>query len=291
MTASTDTMQPGQQATPFSGQTANTKPLWAAVGILGVAVLGMGGTLIYNQRTPATPPAAMAPVATVAANAPQLAAPVPAASLAVAAAPAEKPVIDALQPAPVPAPAPVKKVVKHVVKPAPAPAPAHTALTPAPGVAAQGYPSYPSQPPVVAAAPFCAVCGSVESVTPIERSTKPAGVGIGTVAGGVLGAVLGNQVGHGNGRTAATILGAVGGGFAGNAIEGKVRRETVYQVGVRMEDGSRRTLEVAHAPSVGSQVTVQGSTLRTQDGVSYGPKPAAAPVAAQTSAYPENLGR
>ena len=35
---------------------------------------------------------------------------------------------------------------------------------------------------------------------------------MGAVAGGVLGAVLGNQVGHGNGRAAATLLGAVGGG-------------------------------------------------------------------------------
>ena len=111
------------------------------------------------------------------------------------------------------------------------------------------------------------------------------------MAGGVLGAVLGSQVGHGGGRTAATILGAVGGGFAGNAIEGKLRRETVYQVGVRMENGSRRTVEVAHAPGVGSRVTVDGSTLRTQDGVSYSPRPAAAPVAAQAPVSPEYQGR
>ena len=101
---------------------------------------------------------------------------------------------------------------------------------------------------------------------------------MGTVAGGVLGAVLGNQIGHGGGRTAATILGAVGGGFAGNAIEGQMRKETVYQVSVRMEDGSQRVVEVARAPAVGSRVTVDGSTLRTSDGASYGPKPAPAPV-------------
>ena len=285
MTTSADTLQPGQQAAS-PGYTGNTKPLWAAVGILGVAVLGMGGTLIYNQRAPVTP---SVPVATVAAlTAPQLAAPA-AASLNAADDLSEKPVAAPARPAP--APAPAKKVVKHAAKPVPAPGYAGVSPAPAAGAAPNPYPpAYSSHTPV-AAAPVCAVCGSVESVTPIERSSKPPGVGVGTVAGGVLGAVLGNQVGHGNGRTAATILGAVGGGFAGNAIEGKMRRETVYQVGVRMEDGSRRTVEVAHAPSVGSQVTVQGSTLRTQDGVSYGPRPVAVPVAAQTAVYPENQGR
>jgi outer membrane lipoprotein SlyB len=84
------------------------------------------------------------------------------------------------------------------------------------------------------------------------------------VAGGVIGAALGNQVGHGNGRTLATVLGAVGGGFAGHAIEGQVRKETVYQVGVRMEDGSRRTIESATAPSIGSRVTVDGNGLQGQ---------------------------
>ncbi|UUZ70469.1 hypothetical protein LP416_15310 [Polaromonas sp. P2-4] len=71
-------------------------------------------------------------------------------------------------------------------------------------------------------------------------------------------------MGHGNGRAAATILGAVGGGFAGNAIEGQVRKVTVYQVGVRMEDGSHRTMEIAQAPRVGSRVTVEGANLRLQ---------------------------
>ena len=290
MTSSTDTLQPGQQAASsivHAGNTANTKPLWAAVGILGVAVLGMGGTLIYNQRAPVTPSAPVATVAVLTA-APRLAAPA-AASLNAADDLSEKPVAAPASPAPTPAPA--KKVVKHVAKPVPAPAYAGVSPAPAAGAAPNPYPpAYSSHTPV-AAAPVCAVCGSVESVTPIERSSKPPGVGVGTVAGGVLGAVLGNQVGHGNGRTAATILGAVGGGFAGTAIEGRVRRETVYQVGVRMEDGSRRSVEVAHAPSVGSQVTVQGSTLRTPDGVSYSPKPVAAPVAAQAPRSPEYQGR
>jgi outer membrane lipoprotein SlyB len=253
MNTSTETLQPGQQAASAS------KPLWAAVGILGVAVLAMGATMIYQMRNPP------APAAPVALAAPQAAAPAapPAAAAATAADDlAEKPVAAPAKPAPVPA----KKVVKPTPKPVPAPSYAGVAPAPAP---------YPAPAPVA----VCHVCGAVESVTPVERSTKPAGVGIGTVAGGVLGAVLGNQVGHGGGRTAATILGAVGGGFAGNAIEGHVRKETVYQVGVRMEDGSHRLVEVARPPNVGSRVTVEGSVLRTGDGAVYGPKPPPAPAA------------
>ena len=48
MNTSTETLQPGQQASSAS------KPLWAAVGILGVAVLAMGGTMIYQMRNPVT---------------------------------------------------------------------------------------------------------------------------------------------------------------------------------------------------------------------------------------------
>jgi outer membrane lipoprotein SlyB len=257
MNTSNETLQPGQQASSAS------KPLWAAVGILGVAVLAMGGTMIYQMRNPVT----AAPVALAAPQAvPQAAPPMAAASNA-ADDLAEKPVAAPAKPAPVP----TRKVAKPTPKPAPAPSYAGISPAPAP---------YPA-PVAVAPAPVCHVCGAVESVTPVERSTKPAGPGVGAVAGGVLGAVLGNQVGHGGGRTAATILGAVGGGFAGNAIEGHVRKETVYQVGVRMEDGSHRMVEVAHAPSVGSRVTVEGSTLRTQDGASYSPRPAPAPVSMQ----------
>ena len=266
MNSSSDISTPGQQPASVS------KPLWAAVGVLGVAVLGMGGTMIYQMRAP-TPSAA--PVAQIASVAPLKSS---AASASAAGGNAaddliEKPAVAAATPAP--APAPAKKVVKPTPKPAPAPS--YAGASPAPSPYPSSNPSaYPSPRPV-AAAPVCTSCGSIESVTPVTRTTKAPGVGVGTVAGGVLGAVLGNQVGRGNGKTLGTIIGAVGGGFAGNANEGQMRRETVYQVGVRMEDGSRRTVEVAQPPSVGSRVTVEGSSIRTNDGAIYR---APAPVAA-----------
>ena len=258
MNTSTDNLQPGQQTA-----SSNTKPMWAAVGILGVAVLGMGGTMIYQQRTPA-PTVASAPVAQVAMVSPAASATQKAGASANANDDLiEKPATATAKPAP----APAKKIVKATPRPTPAPSP-----NPAPSYsgAAPVYSPYP----VAAATPapvahVCNACGSIESVTPVTRTTKPDGVGVGTVAGGVLGAVLGNQVGQGNGKILGTIIGAVGGGFAGNAIEKNVRKETVYQVGIRMEDGSRRTLETAQAPSVGSKVTVEGTSIRSNDGGVY----------------------
>src|SRR5215469_1425854 len=51
---------------------------------------------------------------------------------------------------------------------------------------------------------------------------------IGTVAGAVVGGVLGHQVGGGTGRDLATIAGAAGGGYAGNRIQKNLQdRDTV----------------------------------------------------------------
>lgn len=260
--------------------TNNTKPLWAAVGILGVAVLSMGGGLIYTQtRPPAQPPAvvAMAPAMTTQTSSAVTPAPVPAVEASkqddLVVAPPKPPVV-VVKPKPKPKP----------IHPAPVPgaAPAITAAAgPAPlatqsaGVAVasasattSGVPSVITEnAPVVSqpvARPVCINCGTIESVTPVER--QGTGSGTGAVAGGVLGAVVGNQIGHGGGRTAATLLGALGGGFAGNAIEKHVKKETVYQVRVRMQDGSTRTVEQASLPAVGTRVTVDNGVLHSPSG-------------------------
>ena len=266
-------------ATMASGQAlsaSGNKPLWAAVGLLSAAVLAMGGTMLYRQGAQSAVTAA--PVAALAAPA------VPAALQRSAVPLASNEVADDLVEKPAAA---VKKVV---VKPVhrPAPAPRYASVSPAPRAASYpsnnpsnnptNYPSsYPTsqpsnqavnqalnQPVAYPQASVCATCGSVESVTAVQRPGKPSPISVGSVAGGVIGAALGNQVGRGNGRTLATVLGAVGGGFAGHAIEGQVRKETVYQVGVRMEDGSRRSVESATAPAVGSRVTVDGNSLQGQ---------------------------
>jgi outer membrane lipoprotein SlyB len=62
------------------------------------------------------------------------------------------------------------------------------------------------------------------------------------------------------------VLGAVGGGFAGNAIEKHVRTVTVYEVGVRMDNGSLRMVETKSAPPIGKPVTLRRGVLRPADG-------------------------
>lgn len=114
---------------------------------------------------------------------------------------------------------------------------------------------------VTAARPAnCAQCGVVESVQAVKVKGEASGVG--AVAGGVLGGVVGNQFGKGNGRTAMTVIGAVGGGVAGHEVEKNVKAKTVFSVRLRMDDGTTRTLQQAQAPAVGSRVQVDGSALR-----------------------------
>ena len=152
-----------------------------------------------------------------------------------------------------------------------APAKEATAVVRAPATALQRAPvvaqaSPKSQQP---RAGSCATCGTVESAVPVERQGKVNGVavgnttiGIGTVAGGVLGGVLGNQVGGGNGKTAMTVLGAAGGAYAGNTVEKNMKKVTLYQMRVRMSDGSVRTIEQASPVAAGSSVLVEGKSLR-----------------------------
>lgn len=110
------------------------------------------------------------------------------------------------------------------------------------------------------AAATCVQCGVVESVQAVK--VKGEGSGVGAVAGGVLGGVVGNQFGSGNGRAAMTVLGAVGGGVAGHEVEKNVKAKTVFNVKLRMDDGTTRTVQQAQAPAVGARVQVEGSTLR-----------------------------
>lgn len=120
-------------------------------------------------------------------------------------------------------------------------------------------PAEPAPPPTAVAD---AHAGTVIRIDPIERTAQPSGAG--AVVGGVLGAVVGHQFGGGTGRTLATAAGAVGGAFAGNAIE-KQRSKTVvgWRVEVRLDNGSTRSFRMASPGTlaVGSRVHVEGSTI------------------------------
>lgn len=233
--------------------TPTNRFLWATVGALGATTLALGAALVqvkHHSAEEVVPAAVLTPAATVAA-----AVPVP-----------ELPVVQAAPVTPA-TPEKAQKVVKAHVKTAQAAPktvakPVHASTEPAVADSLPGRDQ--SWEPVAAAsqpAPkvVCASCGTVETVTPLQREAAPSGAG--AAVGAVLGGVLGNQVGGGSGKTLATIAGIFGGGIAGNAVEKNMKKETVYQVAVRMEDGSLRHIEQSSPASVGARVTLEGNTL------------------------------
>lgn len=108
---------------------------------------------------------------------------------------------------------------------------------------------------------MCQTCGTVESVNLIQVQGE--GGYLGTIGGGVVGAILGNQVGQGNGRTAAQIAGALGGAYAGRALEGKSRASNHYEVVVRMHNGTAQTISFAAEPGfkVGDKVKISAGVI------------------------------
>jgi outer membrane lipoprotein SlyB len=132
-------------------------------------------------------------------------------------------------------------------------------------VAAPSVPTYevssrePAYRVATPAPVICAECGVVETVR--EVAVEPKGSGGGAVAGGVVGGIIGNQIGKGATRDIATILGAVGGAYAGNHIEKTVKEAKRYDVIVRFEDGSTRTFSSDTPPAWQS-----GDRVRLQSG-------------------------
>lgn len=105
----------------------------------------------------------------------------------------------------------------------------------------------------------CADCGVVLAVRAFEREGE--GTMLGAGAGAVIGGLLGNQVGGGSGRAVATVAGAGAGAFAGNEIERNMNKRTVYEVRVRMNDGTQRSFQQSAPPSVRP-----GDKIRITDG-------------------------
>ncbi len=104
----------------------------------------------------------------------------------------------------------------------------------------------PPPPPVVVAA-ICRECAVIEEVREVEKAGQ--GSGAGAVGGAVVGGVLGHQMGGGRGKDIATVLGALGGGLAGNAIEKNAKKTVEYQIVVRYEDGTKGLFTQATPPS------------------------------------------
>jgi len=70
------------------------------------------------------------------------------------------------------------------------------------------------------------VCRDVEVVH--QKAPRDEHRVAGTATGAVLGGLLGNQVGGGNGKKIATVVGAVAGGIAGNKVQQRTQANDTY---------------------------------------------------------------
>jgi outer membrane lipoprotein SlyB len=159
--------------------------------------------------------------------------------------PAEPAVVEPTPPAPA---KPVqKKPVVHKTAPKPATNVAYNDYgTPPPPPPYAQAPAAPVETPRPVAQP-----GNLATVQAV-REVKDAGAStaLGPIAGGIAGAVLGNQIGRGHGsQKVITVLGAAGGAVAGNAIEKQARGTTHWEVDVRRDDGTNETVRSDVAPS------------------------------------------
>jgi outer membrane lipoprotein SlyB len=104
----------------------------------------------------------------------------------------------------------------------------------------------------------CTNCGKVEQIRVSESSDWKKYAA--PVGGAVVGGVIGNQFGGGSGRTLLTVAGAIGGGLLGHKVESG-SRDKIYEVIVRMDDGSYRTVTYKSPPPVRD-----GDRVRLRDG-------------------------
>ena len=229
-------------------QKAKLHPLLsiAAISVTVFSLVGIGavtGLLPHSSadRTASAPPVAAPSAAT--------------AELVQAAA------ADPVQVPPTPRPV-VRKAAAHKPAPVKVAAVAAPALAAPAPVAAEPVPAAPA-PVAAAPRPACPDCGTVENFRQVE--VKGDGSALGAVAGGAAGAVVGHQFGRGSGKDLLTIAGAIGGAFAGHEIEKNLRRKTRYEISVRMEDGSLRTVSQDAAPAwrIGERVRLVNNQVVT----------------------------
>ena len=158
-------------------------------------------------------------------------------------------------------PAPIAPVAQP--KPRPRPVVRHAApVTPVAQAPRAVEP--PAQVEAVKPAPLPGTPGVIEAVKEVEQPGENPIAG--PVVGGIAGAVLGHQIGSGTGRTIATAVGAGAGILAGKVIEKKVRTTKHWEVMVRLDDGSTKTISSESQPAwhAGERVRiVDGQILKS----------------------------
>ncbi|QJE03001.1 glycine zipper 2TM domain-containing protein [Massilia forsythiae] len=101
--------------------------------------------------------------------------------------------------------------------------------------------------------------GTIESIQVTNGEGRTSGAG--AIVGGLVGALAGNQVGSGGGRTAATVAGGVAGAAIGNRVESNrnaAEGQQMYSVNVRLDNGEYRsvTQDSVYDLRVGNRVRI-----------------------------------
>lgn len=106
--------------------------------------------------------------------------------------------------------------------------------------------------------------GTIESIQMTSGENRTSGAG--AIVGGLVGALAGNQVGGGGGRTAATVAGGVGGALIGNQVERNRNPDgqQMYSINVRLDNGEYRTVVQDSAYDLR-----EGNRVRIVDGRVY----------------------
>ena len=106
--------------------------------------------------------------------------------------------------------------------------------------------------------------GTVESIR--SQTVQNNNATFCALGGALIGGILGNQVGQGSGRTAATVVGAAGGAYAGNRMASG--STLVWIVGIRYDDGSLATIQQTSSPAVriGDRVRVSNNGMELLPG-------------------------
>ncbi|NDP38395.1 MAG: glycine zipper 2TM domain-containing protein [Rhodoferax sp.] len=105
--------------------------------------------------------------------------------------------------------------------------------------------------------------GVVQSIELVQQGSS--GIGAGAVMGGIVGGILGHQVGSGQGNTAATVLGAAGGAYAGHELEKRNQPQAnAYKFNIRMQDGSYQSVTQTTIDDirVGDRVRIDNGVAR-----------------------------
>ena len=104
--------------------------------------------------------------------------------------------------------------------------------------------------------------GTVDRIEVINRNDSSNVAG--TLIGGIIGGIIGHQIGGGTGNTAATVLGAAGGAYAGNQVQQRRRADNeTFRVTVRTSGGSYQTITTDNITDLrtGDRVRVEGSSI------------------------------